>query len=91
MHPRVIRSREYVPFYLLCIIIISFIKTAILNDYPVMRYLLWLAPPLYRILEYFGESAPPGIIYLFGCCLDLVIYSVILLLIQLLLLYKRKY
>ncbi len=90
-HPRIIKDKKMSVLMVVTAALLGYTKGAILLKYPVLRFLLWMFPPVYDILagfnglEYFRiQNMLLPILY--GC-----VYSLIVIMIQLSCLKKVKF
>jgi hypothetical protein len=90
-HPRIMKNRKMAILLALSVALIGYTKGPIITQLPFARFILWIFPPVYDILESFTgrEHYTSGIILIsvfYGCG-----YGLILMLTQMYLLKKNKF
>jgi len=91
MHPRIFKNRKVAMLTLFLIGLLGYLKGPIIEDLPILKFILWIVPPAFDILmkfvkhEYFDVSAIGTSVLLGGG------YGLLVLFIHLYILRKNKF
>ncbi|MBS7009110.1 hypothetical protein [Anaerostipes sp.] len=90
-HPRIIRDRKSALLLILFIDIVSFIKTALITGFPVLKFILWIVPPISLLPSVFSNHRYFLLPAVAAVSAVLILYSCVLALVKIQLLTKKKF
>lgn len=90
-HPRIVKNRSLAPIVLVIVIILSFVKDSVVKDFPIVKYVEWMFPPVLNGFKELGVNPNLCNIGVWENIGYISLYSFICLLLQMIFLCKNKY
>ena len=90
-HPRIFRDRKIAMLIVFIIGLLGYTKGPLIDDFPVLKFILWVFPPVYDILMKFANQEYFSLLTIGNAVVLAAGYGLILLFIQLCVLKKNKF
>ncbi|MDE6750081.1 MAG: hypothetical protein K2K21_13615 [Lachnospiraceae bacterium] len=91
LHPNVMRDRKSAMLITLLAAVLTIIKTSIVSEIPVLKFITWILPPVDKIFITYGKEDYFGLVKTCGIFMLLVVYGVVYSLMKSVICCKRKY
>ncbi|GAA3025845.1 hypothetical protein [Tetragenococcus solitarius] len=91
IHPRLITDRKFAIIIVMFILIICFARAPLAETYPILRFVLWMVPPIAELSNYFSLSEYFSISILLNVSMQLFAYSFVYTLLRMIILLKIKF
>lgn len=90
-HPRIVKDRKIAVVIVFLIGILGYIKGVLIEDFPVLRFILWAFPPVFDILAKFTELEYFNLNNIMNSLLLAAAYSLVLFFLQVYILGKKMF
>lgn len=90
-HPRIVSDRKIAVVLVLLAGLLGYVKGPLCENTPVLKFILWIFPPVYDIIVQFNELEYFNFNVIIKSIILSLIYSLILFLVQIFILKKKKF
>lgn len=91
LHPCVIRDRKFAVLLTLLAVVLTVIRTSVIQEIPVFKLIAWVLPPIDKILIIYGSENSFSLVKTCSIFLPLMLYGVIYSLAKSVICCKRKF